>query len=471
MDSAQLARLVDAARERDIGIHHLFVVRHGYVVLDTPFFPHDGNAPHDVASCTKSIVSTAVGRAYSEDRIASMTDPLLGFFPGETPKDADARKRAMTLEHALTMKTGLACEASPTEQTLLLMQRSENWNVFTLALPMEGSPGAEWKYCSPVSHLLSGVVTASTGATAEALLTESVFKPIGIGKVLWPKDPRGLSIGYGDLRMHAEDLARIGFLYLHDGEWDGVRILNEAWLKSALEDHSGLQGPDRDGYGYQWWTTNDGAFYASGRGGQFLFVHPAADLIVVTLGGARPRQIPEYVALLHDQLLPAIHSEEALPENMPAVAHLQRAIAAAQRAPTPRAPEPMPDTARLVSGRSYAIDTNTLGWMRLAIAFGMDQATLTLTLAGSTQKLMVGLDGVPRVTHGVRMAEMERYHDVNVALSGHWVDEGTFSVAFDTIDRIDAGTMTFRFAGDLVQVETVEETFVDAHATLSGRAD
>ncbi len=471
MDSSQLAELVERARAENLGFHSLLIVRHGRIVVDATYFPYDGTRPHDVASVTKSLASSGVGLALARGELSTVSEPLLSLFPQYSPSNVDARKEAMTLEHALTMTSGFDCVNDPTEITLLDMQDSTDFVDFALSVPMAAEPGDTWNYCSTASHLLSGVVQGATGKTLADYLDEGLFEPIGIHDYFWPLDPQGFSHGWGDARFFARDLARIGLLHLRRGRWDDQQLLTEEWVERATTARA-LNDAPTGGYGYQWWTDDDtGSYRASGRGGQFISVIPALDLVIVTAAAAGGDQLNKFDELVTDVLLPAVRSDQELDPNPQGLEALEAAVAEVARPPAREAVPPPAAIAATVSGRRYTIDENTLGWEAFAIDFGDSSATLTLAIDGADYVTDVGLDGVPRITRGSQLTRRERHDDVDLALAGGWTDDTTFEVSFDSIDRIDAGTFTFVFEGDLASVAVLERTFVMTPIPLTAVAD
>jgi CubicO group peptidase (beta-lactamase class C family) len=466
LDSARLASLVEHVASNGGHLHSLLIVRHGAVVLEASFFPYDGAGLHDIASCTKSLTSTGLGVAIQRRSIRGVDDTLLAFFSDRTVANDGEEKRAITLEQLLTMTSGLDCVAEPAETTLFAMERSADWTGFVLDLPIAHAPGTAWSYCSPGSHLISAVVSRASGATLDALLTEHVLAPIGVKAHAWPIDPQGLTRGWGDARFLPEDLARVGLLFLHRGSWHGNQLLDAAWIDRATVNRVGALGPP-EGYGYQWWSASGGAYYASGRGGQQLYVAPALDLIVVTTGSASPDELEGYGELLNSELLPAVQSADAIPVNAEGAARLAAAIDRAGRGRDPVAPAPAPAMAATIGGRTFSVDENLLGWRTFAFSFGEAGATLEL----GAQHFAIGLDGVPRVTRGAEFAADERYRGSNVALAGRWTDPSTFELEYDTIELIDAGTLTFRFSQDAADIDLYERTLPLSNVSFRARAD
>jgi CubicO group peptidase (beta-lactamase class C family) len=466
VDSSRLVSLLEQIASRTVAMHSLLVARHGRLVLDVHFFPYDGSRAHDLGSVTKSLTSTALGAALQNGYVAAVDTPVVSFFPDRMIANDDDRKRAMTLTHALTMTSGLACESGPGEPTLLEMQNSSDWLGFALDRPMDQQPGTAFRYCSPVSHLISGVVQSVAGQPTDVVLRDRVLGRIGVEEMVWPRDPQGVTHGWGDARLRPPDLARLGLLFLHRGRWDQDRILDAGWIERATSHQVAASDGPAEGYGYQWWTATGGAFYASGRGGQYLYVAPALDLIVATTGSAAPEELAQFEELLRTELLPAIVSNDPLPPNQDGKARLDGLVSAAALPPRPQATQPPPPIAAIIGGKTFSAMPNALGWDAFTLSFAGEEALIALELGGTRQLLSVGLDGVPRVTRGIRFATGPRYEDSDVALEGRWIDDASLQITFDTIDRIDAGTLTFTFADGAANVDLYERTFLLTHFTF-----
>lgn len=464
--SSALASVLERVRDEDLHLHELLVVRHGTVVLDARVFPYDGARPHDIASCTKTLTALAVGAAIEAGAIDGGETPLVSFFDDVAIDHDSAEKRAMTIEDALTMRSGLTCVTDPGEVTLMQMLASPRYVDFALGLPMASAPGTSWAYCGPASHLLSAVVGRATGEPEDAWLRERIFDPIGVGDVIWPHDPQGVAHGWGDARLRAEDLARIGLLLLHGGAWDGERLLDPAWVAAATTNRVGTTGPE-GGYGYQIWTSGNGAFYANGRGGQYVLVVPALDLVVVALGSASPEEGATYGQIFASMLGPAV-SANALPESPSDVATLDALVAELASAPAAQAIPTLPAIAAEISGATYTVGDGPLGWESFSLAFDGDAASLVVTVAGSSSTFAIALDGSPRITRGGRLGVDPRHADLDLAAGGRWTSETSFEVEIDTIDRADAGTLTFTFTGDAVSIVLFERTYLRTPLTFTG---
>jgi CubicO group peptidase (beta-lactamase class C family) len=193
------------------------------------------------------------------------------------------------------------------------MNASPDWVQFTLDLPMAGEPGRVFSYCSPGMHLLSAILQAATGPAAFEYAKANLFGPLGIAEPAWPADPQGVTHGWGDLRLFPRDAAKIGYLWIDGGRWEGRQIVCESWV----EDSSSVQIETGDywgdDYSYGWWNMSGDevpGYAATGRGGQRIGVFPTLGIVAVTTrGGIEPGVVLERIATAMVSL------GTALPEN------------------------------------------------------------------------------------------------------------------------------------------------------------
>ena len=334
MDSARLVRLLDALAERKLNIHSLLIIRHGYLVAEVYYGSNSPDLKHELYSVTKSFTSALVGMALHKGFINSVNQPVLDLLPNRQVANADARKKAVTLEHLLTMSSGLDWPESGNSYTTmdnpyLRMMRSPDWVQFALDRPMAQQPGTTFNYNSGTSHLLSAIVQKTTRMSTLAFAQENLFKPLGITDIRWDADPAGIAIGGSNLQLTPRDMAKFGYLYLKGGLWDGRQIVPAEWVKTSTTKQIKSNDAALD-YGYQWWVYPDGSFAAHGLGGQYIFVRPQQDLVVVFtswLSGDETEQPPK---LVEGFIIPAAPSSVFLPENPEALTQLKARIEAAR---------------------------------------------------------------------------------------------------------------------------------------------
>ena len=326
MDSDDLADMLAVIDEDNLAIDAVLVVRHGHLVAEAYTQPHQVEDRHKLFSCTKSVVSALVGIAIEQGYIEGVDQPLLSLFPGRAAANLDARKRSMTLGHVLMMATGLDCQDSYLYRWkgLREMGRSDDWVQYMLDLPMVDEPGSRFEYCNGASYLLSAIVQEATGLSARAYAEQHLFEPLGIDDLRWPSSPEGVTIGWSDLYLRPRDMAKIGYLYLRGGQWDGAQIVPSAWVEASSRKH--LPATLQDGYGYQWWVRDDGIYMALGYGGQFIYVVPDEDMVVVFASALPEREFYAPQRLLDKYILPAARAVDPLAENPAGAARLQAQI-------------------------------------------------------------------------------------------------------------------------------------------------
>jgi CubicO group peptidase (beta-lactamase class C family) len=455
LDSARLAEALMEIRRRGLNIHSLLLVRDGQTVLDATFYPYDGSTPHDLASVTKSVTTTLLGIAVDQGTLR-LNQTLLSFFQEVTVANRDARKERITLADLASMRSGLECLGPPTdpdEPTLQAVFASSDWVQFALDLPMVAEPGTAYAYCSPATHLLSAVLTRATGMSTLEFARRYLFEPLGIREALWPEDPQGVTRGWGDLYLYPSDAAKLGYLWLNQGVWEGQPVVSRAWVRDSVQVHTVL--PGGEDYGYGWWILRDspvgGQYAAEGRGGQRVMVFPALNAVIVTTGG---RFQPGDAT---DLLAPAlVDPSRALPPNPAGVARLNEALAAVRQQPVP-AVRGLPDMARAVSGVTYVFEPNAAQIKKLMLEFispAEAKVTIALYVGTAPPPLMVGLDGVFRMTP---TPSHERF-GFPVGVRGTWEDDHTFFLEIDTIANNRADLLRLSFEEDRVVIDARERT-------------
>ncbi|HEU0105711.1 MAG TPA: serine hydrolase [Vicinamibacteria bacterium] len=459
MDARALVRGLDFIRDQRVPIHSLLVIRNGHVVLEAYFHPFQAGQVHDLASATKSVTATLVGIAIGEHRLSGVQQPVLPLFAADPDAGHDARKDRMTVEHLLTMTSGLDCEYRHGETTLDDMRRSADWLRFMLDRPMVAEPGTAWAYCSGGMHLLSGVIARVTGGSAFEFAQRALFRPLGMQGAVWPADPQGVSYGWGDLHLLPRDMAKLGYLWLHRGRWGDLQVVPADWMEAATRQHAEQRG---EGYGYGMWVYPSRVptiYEANGRGGQRISVVPAKNLIVVmTGGGFEPGDVGRFI-------LEALGADGPIPENPAACSALTAAVTAAAQPPQARPAPRAPSWARRISGRRYSFDANAIGLASLTLTFSRaDDAVARLSFAdGRVEERAVGLDGVPRLSAGGRFG-------LPVALTGSWQGARTFDLWYDEVANINALRLRLSFRGKDVVAALTERTGL-LEAEVKGRRD
>jgi CubicO group peptidase (beta-lactamase class C family) len=279
-------------------VHSVLLVKNSKLALEEYFYGTHRNHMHPIQSDTKSVISILMGIAVDKGFIKKVDQPILDFFPEITPAKFNADKRAITIEHLLMMAPGLQCRDSSRYgwRGLSEMRQSADWTQFMLDLPMAEAPGTRFEYCNGASFLLSAIIQKATGIPTLEFAEKHLFRQLGIPDLRWPANPQGITIGWGEMRLKPRDMAKIGYMMLKGGNWQGKQIVTPNWVNESTQTHIKARGYE---YGYQWWRGKTivnnqmiDAFWAWGHGGQFIFVLPALDLVVVFT--AKPYENPGY---------------------------------------------------------------------------------------------------------------------------------------------------------------------------------
>ncbi|MDR0269724.1 serine hydrolase [Paenibacillus sp.] len=318
MDLAKLSELEPIIQSEYSNINGIVVVRDGYIAYEKYF---NGNGPddtHHVTSVTKSIISALIGIAVDTGRIKNIDQKVLDFFPEYIPDAADQQKREITIRHLLTMTAPYPFEDWHEPLDKMCMQ--PDWVKYTLdMLGQKGSIGT-FKYSTVGAHLLSAIITRSTGKGAREFANEHLFKPIGMKEIPhfemktfgfedlfgknvrgWVYDPNRNSTGGWGLTLSPRDMARFGYLYLNRGIWDNNQIITETWIDESTVMNS-------NNYGYLWWLrAEDGvsAYLALGDGGNVICCIPEKDLVVVIASEFIPNPRDRWT-LIKEYILPAL---------------------------------------------------------------------------------------------------------------------------------------------------------------------
>ncbi len=322
ISSAKLNEMMQYAMQQNIGIDSVVVVRNGYIVMEEYPRPllYGPENPHPLYSVTKSFSSALIGIAIKEGYIDGVQHEVLDFFPNRTFANMDSWKEAITLEHLLTMTSGLPWDEwtypygdSRNDVTQLML--SSDPVQFVLDRPMVSTPGTVWVYNSGGSHLLSAIVNETTGTDTEAFAREYLFDPLGVSNLFWGRDPfQHVPWGFMGLSLTPLDMAKFGYLYLNNGTWDGQQIIPAEWVTESTNPHFSTGYSWQ--YGYQWWIKpGSNIFVARGYMGQNIIVAPDYNMVVVFTGSYLYG--PEGIQLFHDYIIPAVGP--TVPDDYPTI--------------------------------------------------------------------------------------------------------------------------------------------------------
>jgi CubicO group peptidase (beta-lactamase class C family) len=278
-------------------INGIVIVRKGHIVFERYYHGHSPHDAHNVASVTKSITSALIGIAIDVGYIKSVDEKVLGFFPEYVTRPDDFMKRSITIRHLLTMTAPIASKTTGMSrfEPLDRLRRQRDWVKYILDLLGQNGQLGKFQYSTAGIHLLSAIITRTTGKCAREFANEHLFRPIGMKEIPdyqmksfglddvfgknvtgWIHDPNGNTTGGWGLTLTPRDMARFGFLYLNRGNWDNKPIISGTWIDESTALNS-------NNYGYLWWLRDEDnlfSYSALGSGGNVICCIPGKDLVV-----------------------------------------------------------------------------------------------------------------------------------------------------------------------------------------------
>lgn len=449
MDSASLARLIET-----VGTYKqdsLMIIRHGKIVAEAYYAPYVAGISHDLRSVTKSVVSTLTAIELKNGLLDSVDHPVLDLFPEKKILQVDDNKRAMTVQTLLDMTSGIEWQekAYTPDETIMRMYKSPDRTEFVLSQPMSNAPGSQFYYNSGNPYVLSALITGKTGQSAFDFARKELFEPLGITSARWGRvDAQGVTDGEAGLFLAPHDMARIGFLYLHNGTWDGKQIIPPSWVDRVKE------GKVSATFGYHyanlWWSLPEkGAYMARGRHSQLILVLPALDVVAVMTGILRDDEFYSTSRLV-DDISKSVRSDGALPPD-PIAKSLLAASLRQAATEKPSSLGGIPELAKAISGRTLQFDPNELRVKTFTLNFfDSDSSWVITTDTGKSERPterftgMMGLEGVfrksPPAVYGINAAR------------GRWVNERTFALERRILGHSETQTWTMTFDGKKVSV-------------------
>lgn len=305
---ALLRRMTDSIlQNRYTGIHSILIQQGNQIKYEHYYNGFTSDSLHDTRSSFKSVTSLLIGIAIDQGLIKSTSQKIDEFFPEYQPlKNADPRKKAITIQNLLDMESGYDCEEfNDTKDCEDEMSASKDWVRFSLDLPMKTAPGTQWSYtsCNPV--ILGGIIRRAAHLSVMDFAKKNLFSPLGITRYRWTTDPSGNGMTAGSFMILPKDMLKIGQLVRDGGKWQGKQIISEKWISSSTKaripipdfsftklSRSKAVIPQPTFYGDYWYreelkteTFQESLLFASGNGGQYIFVEKRLNLVVVFTQG------------------------------------------------------------------------------------------------------------------------------------------------------------------------------------------
>jgi len=367
----------------------------------------------------------------------------------------------LTIENLLTMSLGQETVTAPNPY------EDADWAERIFAQPITAAPGSTFQYNSAAPELLAVILQKATGKTMLEYAQEKLFGPLGITDVTWLADPQGINFGNSWLMLKPSDMARIGYLYINGGLWNGQQVVPKAWVEQSTQKHMDTRGKmnraEDDGYGYLWWMNGFGGYSAHGMGGQFIFVVPQSNLVVVFTGGFADPQFPLPYDFMKETILPAMKSDRPLARNDRALQALNEAVEKAANLSPTHPTTALPEMARFVSGKRFVLGPNSLNADSITLYFENEaeyRVVITAPYNGQEIKLEYtgGLDGRYRVNKGMEDPRVP-------ILSGYtaaWQDDRVFVQYSTPVDNVSKYIYQFTF-------DKAGTVFIQVNLDLSGK--
>ena len=303
---AALLRELDASKDTEM--HHFMALRHGKVICECNFAPYPKGMWHITHSMCKSITGMAIGMLIEEEKL-KLDENIYDIFPDHINAFSKIFRPVITVENLLTMTSGVTFNESG-------IVSGNDWLGSFLNASVNGKPETEFQYNSLNTYVLSAIVTKRTGETLTEYLTPRLFGPLGITKYYWETCPKGITKGGWGLFLCAEDMAKLGQLYLQRGKWNGQQLVSEYWIEISTARHLKTQN-DTYGYGYQlWMEQRPGSFEYNGMLGQNVIIYPDMDMVLVTNAGNKEMFQDCIMLNIIRKYFPVnYHPADVLPEN------------------------------------------------------------------------------------------------------------------------------------------------------------
>ncbi|NMH86121.1 serine hydrolase domain-containing protein [Flavivirga algicola] len=319
IDTTRIYKLFDQMKNGKHKIHSVLLVKNNQLIIETYFNNYAIDKQHDLRSVTKSIRSILMGIAIDKGFIDTVKAPISKYLTNPIPtKNLDPRKTKITIEHLLTMSSGLDCndwdKKSKGQEDKV--HKKKDWIQYTLNLPMINEPGTISNYCSMGSILVAEIISQASGMPIDKFAEHYLFTPLGIKNANWGHTSDKKIIPSGKrLYMTSRDMAKIGQLILNKGKWHEKQIVSEKWIEKSTTPKTKITGID---YCYLWWQIPFKidekvviSKTATGNGGQYIMIFPSMDLVAIFNGGAYNSQEDKLpFAMMKDIFLPIFKSEE-----------------------------------------------------------------------------------------------------------------------------------------------------------------
>lgn len=456
--SEGILKFLETVEKEKLELHSLMVIRHGKCCGAGWWSPYGPEYIHTLFSFSKSFTSTAIGFAEQEG-LLSLDEKIVDIFPEYVPENPSENLLKANLHHLLTMSCGHETE---------IHSKSEEWIKDFIHHPFLYEPGTFYQYNSAGTNMLAAVLRKKTGQNVTEYLRPRLLDPLGIDRIPCALLGDGTELGGGGMKTVTENMAKFAYFVLHRGKWEGKQLLRENWFDRActkqIETAGDAEGHVEDwaqGYGYQYWMNSyPGSFRADGAFGQFGFVFPDLDMIVVTTAATKRTQ--SIVDAVLQCLVPAAEKDELPASTMADV--LEEQLGKLTLAPM--AGKRYPETEKKISEKVYTADDSSeevcssmetlIGGVAL---FDMHLGTTDKMSFVFSENAVTWKVWEKEEEKQITAALDEKFY-INVregvfyGASAGWMDENTLLMEIRRLDTVSGARITFRFEGDKITFDS-----------------
>ncbi len=444
ISSEAVERLIDTMclNEKDQETHSFMIIRHKKIIAEGYFKPFR-EEQHVIHSCTKAFTSTAVGFAVDEGYL-DIDTPVVNFFPEYVPENPDPRLLRMTVRHLLFMSNGHTgiVFARPYEEITPegLLERFFN-------AEFSYEPGEVFKYENTNTYVLSAIVKKAVGMDVIEYLTPRLFEKLNIFPY-YATDSNGMFVGYGNMRLTMEEIARFGQFYLDGGVWEGERLISKDWAELIVKKHIQTGTPDKDtdwsqGYAFQLWRGKHNSFRYCGAMGQVCAVYPDYDMILVVHSG-HDGVIQNVFDSFYENILTKL--SDSLPDDKVAYDSLK---ARCESLGYPVITSTASPFVKMVSGKTFEL-TDCGEVVSATTEFTDDVCDIILGLSnGEEFRIQAGLkDYAYTECKNTRVVSMQPKDDAVCAATGYWYSLHEFNVEARMLPTHTKFHLYFKFGKD-----------------------
>jgi CubicO group peptidase (beta-lactamase class C family) len=466
-DSEILTNMLKRIQKDDLDVNSILLMKGDQVFLEFYRYPYDADSLFSIMSVTKSIVSAMTGIALDREVLVSTHDPLMTYLNEYDPLTFDTQKQNITVKHALTMTTGLAC-TDTNEQEMKRIFRSSDWTRAGLECPQAYSPGEGYGYSSIASHLLGVALAEATNTDLLALSKEWLFEPLGMDEVFWESTPGNYRLGGGWIWMKPRDMLRFGKLYIDEGQVGNNQLISQDWIESSISNQIGELNATTEEirgekYGYSWWVIQ-GSPVAVGQGGQTILLIPELDIVAVIT------QANEAVDLVGEYIVPALKSYLFSWPNESGNRELNQWVSKLAQAPASHAAKIIPPMAARNASRLHTLPDSVTNiyhnnfnnprvtGLQFKFTGNESDAQLILKTEDDSIVLDIGLDGIARFSAAGFFGRRPDGKG-QISASGQWISEQTFELTLFELGypQVERWQVTFN--------DTELDVTVDSHGS------